>query len=66
MARATAAETSDLIDKLQELILESEPNTSCLTFARQQWRVSMAQGYLLLKRTWIQIKADIDETGIDR
>ena len=35
MARATTAETSDLIDKLQGLILEGEPNTACLGFARQ-------------------------------
>ena len=35
MARATAAETSDRIDALQEMILEGEPNTACLTFARQ-------------------------------
>ena len=66
MARATAAETSDRIDTLQGLILEGEPNTVCLTFARQQWGVSRAQGYRLLKRAWTQIKADVDETGIDR
>ena len=35
MARATAAETSDRIDALQGMILEGEPNTACLTFARQ-------------------------------
>ena len=28
--------------------------------------VSRAQGYRLLKRAWTQIKADVDETGIDR
>ena len=66
MARATAAETSDRIDTLQGLILEGEPNTVCLTFARHQWGVSRAQGYRLLKRAWTQIKADVDETGIDR
>ena len=66
MARATAAETSDRIDTLQGLILEGEPNTACLTFARQQWGVSRAQGYRLLKRAWTQIKADVDEPGIDR
>ena len=37
MARATASETSDRIDALQGMILEGEPNTACLTFARQQW-----------------------------
>ena len=66
MARATAAETTDRIDTLLGLILEGEPNTACLTFARQEWGVSRAQGYRLLKRAWTQIKADVDETGIDR
>ncbi|WP_250395224.1 hypothetical protein [Synechococcus sp. MU1655] len=66
MARATTEEISDRIDTLQGLILEGEPNTACLTFARQQWGVSRAQGYRLLKRAWTQIKADVDETGIDR
>jgi hypothetical protein len=66
MARATAAETSGRIDALQGMILEGEPNTACLTFARQQWDISRAQGYKLLKRAWCQIKDDVDETGIDR
>ena len=66
MARATSAETSDRIDALQGMILEGEPNTACLIFARQQWGVSRAQGYRLFKRAWTQIKADVDETGIDR
>ena len=66
MARATASETSDRIDALQGMILEGEPNTACLTFARQQWGISRAQGYKLLKRAWTQIKDDVDKTGIDR
>ena len=66
MARATAAQTSDRIDALQGMILEGEPNTACLTFARQQWGISRAQGYKLMKRAWTQIKDDVDETGIDR
>ena len=66
MARATAAETSDRIDALQGMILEGEPNTACLTFARQEWGISRAQGYKLLKRAWIQIKDDVDEKEIDR
>ena len=66
MARATAAETADRIHTLQGLILEGEPNSPCLNFARQEWGVSRAQGYRLLKRAWTQIKADVDETGIDR
>ena len=41
-------------------------NTACLTFARQTWGVSRAQGYQLLKKAWVQIKDDIDESGIDR
>ena len=28
--------------------------------------ISRARGYELLKRAWTQIKADVDETGIDR
>ena len=66
MSRATTDEISDRIDALQGMILEGGPTTSCLTFARQQWEVSRAQGYRLLKRAWTQIKADVDETGIDR
>ena len=48
------------------MILAGELNTACLTFARQTWGVSRAQGYKLLKRAWQQIKNDIDESGIDR
>jgi hypothetical protein len=66
MARATAQQTADRIDHLQGMILEGEPNTSCLTFARQTWGVSRSQGYRLLKKAWVQIKDDIDESGIDR
>jgi hypothetical protein len=56
----------DADDALQGMILEGEPNTACLTFARQQWGIYRAQGYKLLKRAWIQIKDDVNETGIDR
>ena len=48
------------------MILAGEPNTACLTFMRQTWGVSRAQGYRLLKKAWAQIKDDIDESGIDR
>jgi hypothetical protein len=48
------------------MILAGQPNTACLTFARQTWGVSRAQGYRLLKKAWVQIKDDIDESGIDR
>ena len=66
MPKATAAETFDRIDRLQEMILNGEPNTACLTFARQTWGGFRAQGYRLLKKAWAQIKDDIDESGIDR
>ena len=66
MPKATAAETAERIERLQEMILTGEPNTSCLTFARQTWGISRAQGYRLLKEAWQQIKNDIDESGIDR
>ena len=63
---ATAAETADRIEQLQGMILAGQPNTACLTFARQTWGVSRSQGYRLLKKAWQQIKNDIDESGIDR
>ena len=66
MPKATAAETFDRINRLQEMILSGEPNTVCLVYARQTWGVSRAQGYKLVKRAWAQIKDDIDETGVDR
>ena len=66
MARATVLETAKRIDLLQVMILEGEPNTVCLAFARTEWGISRARGYELLKRAWTQIKADVDETGIDR
>ena len=63
---ATAAETAERIEQLQGMILAGQPNTACLTFARQTWGVSRSQGYRLLKKAWQQIKNDIDATGIDR
>ena len=66
MPKATAAETAERIERLQEMILTGEPNTACLTFARQTWGISRAQGYRLLKKAWQQIKNDINESGIDR
>ena len=63
---ATAAETAEQIERLQRMILSGQPNTACLTFARQTWGVSRSQGYRLLKKAWQQIKNDIDESGIDR
>ena len=66
MPRATATETLERVEHLQGRILERQPNTACLTFARQAWGVSRAQGYRLLKKACAQIKDDIDESGIDR
>ena len=66
MPKATAAETADQIERLQGLILAGEPNTACLVYARQTWKVSGAQGYKLVKQAWAQIKDDTDESGIDR
>ena len=65
MPKATAAETAERIERLQGMILTGEPNTACLTFARQTWGISRAQGYRLLKKAWAQIKDDIDGSGID-
>ena len=66
MARATSAESAERVDRLQGMILKGEPNTACLAYARQTWGVSRAQGYRLLKKAWVQIKDDIEESGIDR
>ena len=66
MARATSAESAERVDQLQLMILAGQSNTVCLTFMRQTWGVSRAQGYRLLKKAWAQIKDDIDESGIDR
>ena len=66
MARATSAESAERVDQLQGMILAGQPNTACLTYARQTWGVSRSQGYRLLKKAWAQIKDDINESGIDR
>ena len=66
MARATSAESAERVDQLQGMILAGQPNTTCLTYARQTGGVSRSQGYRLLKKAWQQIKNDIDESGIDR
>ena len=63
---ATAAETAERIEQLQGLILAGQHNTACLTFARQTWGVSRAQGYRLLKRAWRQIHDDIEGPDLDR
>ena len=48
------------------MILAGTPNSECLAFARNEWGISRARGYELMKRAWTQIKDDVDETGIDR
>ena len=57
---------AERVDQLQGMILAGQPNTACLTYARQTWGVSRSQGYRLLKKAWAQIKDDIDGSGIDR
>jgi len=59
MARATAAETAERVDAPQMKLLAGEPNAECLAYARQQWRLSRARGYELLKRAWAQIEGDV-------
>ena len=65
MAKANSEATAERVDHLQGMILAGEPNTACLTYARQTWGVSRSQGYRLLKWARAQIKDDIHETGID-
>ena len=50
MAKANAEATAERVDHLQGMILAGEPNTTCLTYARQTWGVSRSQGYRLLKK----------------
>jgi len=37
MAKANAEATAERVDHLQGMILAGEPNTACLTYARQTW-----------------------------
>ena len=66
MAKANAEATAERVDHLQGMILAGEPNTACLTYARQTWGVSRSQGYRLLKRAWRQIHNDIEGPDLDR
>ena len=66
MAKANAEATVERVDHLQGMILAGEPNTACLTYARQTWGVSRSQGYRLLKRAWRQIHDDIEGPDLDR
>ena len=40
MAKANAEATAERVDHLQGMILAGEPNTACLTYARQTWGCS--------------------------
>ena len=60
MARATATETADRVELLAGMILARQPNTACLTYARQTWGISRSQGYRLLKKRWAKIKDKIN------
>ena len=66
MARATASESIKRVDRLQIMLLEGTSNSECLMFARQTWGLSRAQGYRLLKKAWVQIRDDINQSGVDR
>ena len=35
-------------------------------FARQTWGLSRAQGYRMLKKAWVQIREDVNQSGVDR
>ena len=48
------------------MLLEGTSNSECLMFARQTWRLSRAQGYRLLKKAWVQIREDVNQSGVDR
>lgn len=48
------------------MILAGTPNTDCLAFVRNEWGIISARVYELLRFAWTQIKADVDEIGIDR
>ena len=64
--RSTASVTRDRVDELQRLILEGNPNSSCVAFARQQWGVSRSQGYRLIRKAWAQIESDLEGAACDR
>ena len=66
MARATASESIKRVDRLQIMLLEGTSNSECLMFARQKWGLSRAQGYRMLKKAWVQIREDVNQSGVDR
>ena len=66
MSKANSEVTAERVDHLQGMILAGEPNTACLTYARQTWGVSRSQGYRLLKRAWRQIHDDVEGSDLER
>ena len=66
MARAKTEEISDRIDALQGMILEGEPNTLCLIFRDSSGGSQGLRVTAFLNVPGRKIKADVDETGIDR
>ena len=66
MASATASESIKRVDRLQIMLLEGTSNSECLMFARQTWDLSRAQGYRMLKKAWVQIREDVNQSGVDR
>ena len=66
MARATASESIKRVDRLQIMLLEGTSHSECLMFARQTLGLSRAQGYRLLKKAWVQIREDVNQSGVDR
>ena len=66
MARATSSESIKRVERIQIMLLESTSNSECLMFARQTWGLSRAQGYRMLKKAWVQIREDVNQSGVDR
>ena len=66
MAKATAAETTDRVDRLQGMILEGAPSTECVQYARKEWGLSRSQSYRLIKRAWRQIHDDVEGPDLER
>ena len=66
MARATASESIKRVDRLQIMLLEGTSNSECLMFARQTWGSPERKANRLLKKAWVQIREDINQSGVDR
>ena len=64
MPRATATETVERVEHLQGMILAGQPNTACLTFARQTWGLTVP-GLTAAEESLATDQEDIDESGIN-